>query len=164
MVVQMYHYRHSNPIQRQQTKWVILGATAATVGIVGQAASTFWSIPSGFPTVFFDLAGYPAIQLLKLLLPLTIAVAILRHRLWDIDIIINRALVYGALTTIVIGIYVIVVGTLGTTIQGHSNLLVSVLATGLIAVLVQPLRDRLQRGVNRMMSVSGMIPSRYSRV
>jgi signal transduction histidine kinase len=151
MVIQIYQYRHSNPIQRQQTKWVVFGATSATVGVFGQAAATFWSIPSGPPAVLFDLIGYPAIQLLKLLLPLTIAVAILRYRLWDIDIIINRALVYGTLTVSVIGIYVIVVGTLGTTIQGRSNVLISILATGLVAVLVQPLRDRLQRGVNRMM-------------
>jgi signal transduction histidine kinase len=151
MIVQIFHYRHSNSIQRQQTKWVVFGATVATIGVLGQAASTFWQIPAGFPSLLFNLVGYPAIQLCKLFLPLAIAVAILRHRLWDIDIILNRTLVYGALTATVIGIYVIVVGTLGTTIQGRSNLLISILATGLVAVLVQPLRDRLQRGVNRMM-------------
>jgi signal transduction histidine kinase len=80
-----------------------------------------------------------------------IGVSILRYRLWDIDIIINRALVYGGLTAIVIGIYMLIVGGLGTVIQESGNLLVSILATGLVAVLVQPLRDRLQRGVNRMM-------------
>ena len=71
--------------------------------------------------------------------------------LWDIDILINRTLVYGTLTASVIGIYVLVVGALGTTIQGRGNLLISVLATGLVVILVQPLRDRRQRGVNRMM-------------
>lgn len=151
MIVQVYHYRHSNPTQKQQTKWVILGAIVATVGVLGQAASKFWFIPSGLPTVLFDLAGYPLTQLFKLFLPITIAIAILRYHLWDIDIIINRTLVYGTLTASVISIYVVVVGTLGTAIQGRSNLLISILATGLVAVLVQPLRDRLQRGVNRMM-------------
>jgi signal transduction histidine kinase len=151
MVIQIYYYRHSNSIQKQQTKWVILGAAVATVGLLGQVAASFWSIPPGFPTVLYDLAGYPVIQLFKLFLPITIAIAILRYRLWDIDIIINRTLVYGALTASVIGIYVLVVGVLGTTIQGRGNLLISILATGLVAVLVQPLRDRLQRGVNRMM-------------
>jgi signal transduction histidine kinase len=151
MLIQIYHYRHSNPIQKQQTKWVILGAVVATVGVLGQAASTFWSIPSGTPNVLFNLIGYPAIQLFKLFLPITIAIGILRYRLWDIDIIINRTLVYGTLTASVVGIYTIVVGVLGTSIQGQGNLLVSILATGLVAVLVQPLRDRLQRGVNRMM-------------
>jgi signal transduction histidine kinase len=151
MIVQVYHYRHSNPTQKQQSKWVILGAVVATVGVLGQAASKFWSMPPGLPTVLFDLAGYPLTQLFKLFLPITIAIAILRYHLWDIDIIINRTLVYGTLTASVIGIYVVVVGVLGTTIQGRGNLVVSILATGLVAVLVQPLRDRLQRGVNRMM-------------
>jgi signal transduction histidine kinase len=151
MLTQLYHYRHSNPIQKQQTKWVLFGIAAMLVGTIGQVASYNWQIPSGFPTVLFDLVGYPTIQLFKLVLPITIAIAILRYRLWDIDIILNRTLVYGALTASVIGIYVLVVGVLGTTIQGRGNLLISILATGLVAVLVQPLRDRLQRGVNRMM-------------
>jgi len=106
---------------------------------------------AGPARVQYDFIQYPIGQLLKLLFPISIAFAIRRHRLWNIDILINRALVYGALTTIIIAIYVIVVGVLGTVIQGRGNLLVSILATGLVAVLVQPLRDRLQRGVNRMM-------------
>jgi signal transduction histidine kinase len=155
LLVQFYRYRyHSNAIQRQQTKWVVFGMLAASLGVLGLAYNTAFpgvQLPSGIPTAAFDLIGYPVIQLLMLFLPLTIAVAILRYRLWDIDILINRTLVYGSLTASVIGIYVVVVGTLGTTIQGRSNLLISILATGLVAVLVQPLRDRLQRGVNRMM-------------
>ena len=151
MLTQVYHYRHSNPIQKQQTKWVLFGIAAMLVGIVGQLAIFNWGIPTGFPTVLFDLVGYPLIQLFKLFLPITIAIAILRYRLWDIDIIINRTLVYGTLTASVIGIYVLVVGVLGTTIQGRANLLISILATGLVAIFVQPLRERLQRGVNRMM-------------
>jgi len=151
MFVQFYHYRHATPIQKQQTKWVLSGISAMIIGTIGQLASYGWEIPAGFPTVFFDLVGYPAIQLFKLFLPITIAIAILRYRLWDIDIIINRTLVYGTLTASVIGIYVLVVGVLGTTIQGRGNLLISILATGLVAILVQLLRDRLQRGVNRLM-------------
>ena len=155
LIVQVYRYRyHSNATQRLQSKWVVFGMIAATLGVLGLAYNTALpgaKLPSGFPTMLFDLIGYPVIQLFMLFLPLTIAIAILRYRLWEIDIIVNRTLVYIALTVSVIGIYVIVVGALGTTIQGRSNLLISVLATGLVAVLVQPLRDWLQRGVNRMM-------------
>jgi signal transduction histidine kinase len=155
IIIQAYRYRtHSNPTQRQQTKWVLAGMIASSAGLLGQVYNTTapgLPVPAGLPTVLFDLAGYPAIQLFKLFLPLGIAIAILRHRLWDIDLLINRALVYGALTVSVIGTYVLVVGGLGTAIQGNGNLLVSILATGLVALLVQPLRDRLQRGVNRMM-------------
>jgi signal transduction histidine kinase len=93
----------------------------------------------------------PIAYLSTALLALSIAFSIFRYRLWDIDLIINRTLVYGGLTIIVIGIYILIVGGLGTAIQGSSNLFISILATGLVAVLVQPLRDRLQRGVNRMM-------------
>jgi signal transduction histidine kinase len=151
VLTQIYHYRHSGPIQKQQTKWVVFGAMTWAVGVLAQVVSLTWHPAPGLPTMLFDLAGYPVIEFLKLVLPITIAIAILRYRLWDIDIILNRTLVYGTLTASVIGIYVLVVGILGTTIQGRGNLLISILATGLIAILVQPLRDHLQRGVNRMM-------------
>ena len=75
----------------------------------------------------------------------------LRSRLWDIDIIINRTLVYGTLTAIVVGVYVLVVSILSTLLHTFGDFLIALLATGLVAVLFQPLRARLQRGVNRLM-------------
>ncbi len=84
-------------------------------------------------------------------IPLAIGIALLRYRLWDIDPIINRALVYGALTVSVVGIYILVVGYLGALFQTGGNLFISLVATGLVAILFAPLRDRLQRGVNRLM-------------
>jgi signal transduction histidine kinase len=80
-----------------------------------------------------------------------LAIAIQRYHLFDIDILINRALVYGVLTALIIAIYVFVVGYLGTIFRTENNLLISLAATGLVAVLFQPLRDRLQRGINRLM-------------
>ena len=78
--------------------------------------------------------------------------AILRYRLWDIDVVFNRTLVYGALTAIVVALYtLIVVGTLGTLFQARADLAVSLVATGVVAVLFAPLREWLQRGVNRLM-------------
>ncbi|HZB98325.1 MAG TPA: GAF domain-containing sensor histidine kinase, partial [Candidatus Sulfotelmatobacter sp.] len=73
------------------------------------------------------------------------------YRLYDIDIVINRTLVYGTLTASVVAIYVLVVGYLGALFRTGGNLAISLLATGVVAVLFQPLRDRLQRGVNRLM-------------
>src|SRR6266511_1470961 len=78
-------------------------------------------------------------------------IAILRHRLYDIDLIINRTLVYGTLSAGVVGMYVLLVGALGALFQSSGNLIIALLATGLAAFLVQPLRTRLQRGVNRLM-------------
>ena len=84
-------------------------------------------------------------------IPLSIGVAILRFHLFDIDLIINRALVYGGLTIFVIVIYVIVVGYLSFMFQTEANLGISLVATGLVAVLFGRLRNWLQRGVNRLM-------------
>jgi signal transduction histidine kinase len=84
-------------------------------------------------------------------LPLSVGNALLRFRLWDIDLLINRTLVYRFLTTSVIGVYVLMVGALGTLLQAYDRSLIAFLATGVIAVLFQPLRVRLQRGVNRLL-------------
>jgi signal transduction histidine kinase len=152
VAVQIYRYRRvSTPLERQQTKWVVFGST---VGILGLIAAV--SVSSLFP-VFFQpgtlayFVFYSILLLSPLCIPISIGIAILRSRLWDIDLIINRTLVYGALTLSVIGLYVLVVVGLGTLIQLQGNVLLSLLATGVIAVLFQPLRLRLQRGVNRMM-------------
>src|SRR5256886_4225507 len=95
--------------------------------------------------------GSPIFAFFTLLVPLSLGIAILRYRLWDIDVIINRTLVYGTLTASIVSIYVLIVGGLGVLLQAQGNLVISLLATGLIAVLFQYLRDRLQQGVNRLM-------------
>jgi signal transduction histidine kinase len=84
------------------------------------------------------------------LVPLSIGVAILRGRLYDVDLLINRTLVYGALTACVVGTYILVVGYLGALFQARGDA-VSLIAAGLAAVLFQPLRQRFQRGVNRLL-------------
>jgi hypothetical protein len=86
-----------------------------------------------------------------LVVPVFTYIAILRYRLFDIDVVINRTLVYGTLSTCVVGIYVLTVAGLGVLFRAQGSLAVSLLATALVAVLFQPLRGRLQRGVNRLM-------------
>jgi signal transduction histidine kinase len=100
----------------------------------------------------YQIFGHPfTVVATQLFIALAIAFSILRYRLWDIDVVINRTLVYGVLTALVIGVYVLIVGGLGTLFQGQANIIISLAATGVVAVLFQPLRDRLQRGVNRLM-------------
>ncbi|HEX9439339.1 MAG TPA: GAF domain-containing sensor histidine kinase, partial [Roseiflexaceae bacterium] len=91
------------------------------------------------------------LTLFVLPVPLALAFAILRHQLFGIDVIVNRTLVYGALTALIVAVYVFAVGVLSALSQTSGNLLISLLATGLIAMLFQPLRARLQRGVNRLL-------------
>jgi signal transduction histidine kinase len=151
---QAYRYRHdSDEARRRQTRWVVLGSAAALVGFAVLVALALVIAPSlredAGPVGF--LAGVTAINGFVMLIPVTLGVAVLRRRLWDLDPLVNRALVYGALTACVIGLYVVAVGYLGALFQTRANLAISLAATGLVAVLFQPLRERIQRGVNRLM-------------
>jgi signal transduction histidine kinase len=147
-----YRYRRvSGSVERQQIKWIV---STGIIYLFLFAPSFFiwrWASNQPLTTVMLHITYEPLLYLSSAVFATGIGISIARYRLWDIDIIINRTLVYGALTVSVIGMYVLVVGALGTAMQSNVNWLVSILATGLIAVLVQPLRDRLQRGVNRLM-------------
>src|SRR5215210_689228 len=149
---QIYRYRRvSDPSQRQQTKWVVFGLTAyIVVQVAGTLAPISLSDP-GVAALLYNMADVTIITLAAFLVPIAIGIAILRYRLWDIDAIINRTLVYGALTASVAGLYILVVGGLAALLRVQTSFLVSLLATGLVAVLFTPLRVRLQRGVNRLM-------------
>jgi len=84
--------------------------------------------------------------------PVSISIAVISYRLWDINPIINRTLVYGTLSALTIGLYVLAVGYFASLLQNSRlNWIVSFIATGVIAVLFEPVRERLQRSVNRLM-------------
>ena len=154
LYAQAYRYRRvSGARQRQQIKLVVFGiASALSVFIaLNLALGAFAPAPTSPRALAALLTGYLFVYAAMLLIPLSIGVAILRDRLFDIDLIINRTLVYGVLTTSVVLLYVLVVGALGAVLQVQGSLIVSLIATGLAAVMFQPLRDRLQRGVNRLM-------------
>jgi signal transduction histidine kinase len=153
---QIHRYRHtSNAMQRQQIKWVVFGISAAFAGFLGinmALAASGAEVPASPGALVAYLVGYTFFgYLAMLLIPLSIGIAMLRHRLFDVDVVINRTLVYSALTVCVVGIYVLVVGGLGSLLQARGNVVISLLAAGLVAVLFAPLRNRLQRGVNHLM-------------
>lgn len=85
------------------------------------------------------------------LVPAAVAVAVLRYRLYEIDVLVQRTLVYGGLSLSVAALYVVVVGYLGAVFRSDGQLLVSLFATGLVAVAFQPLREHLQQAVNRLL-------------
>jgi signal transduction histidine kinase len=151
---QSYRYRRvSGPAQRQQIKWVVFGISAGLAGFLGTnvAVVALAPVPDTPGAVLVHLAGHTISYAAMFLIPTSIGVAVLRHHLFDIDLIINRTLVYGALTACVVVLYVLVVGGLGQLLQARGNLVVSLLATGIVAVVFAPLRDRLQRGANRLL-------------
>ncbi len=149
-LAQIYRYRQTvNSIERLQMKWVLggLGATTACFAtlILLATLGTLLRLPA-IPNLLTALLG-----LSSLLLPITIGLAILRYRLYAVNLVINHTLVYGGLTAVVLTLYILIVGGFSLLFQAQNNLLASLLATGLIAVLFQPLRQRLQRGVYRLM-------------
>ncbi len=139
----VFRYRWASGLERQQLKWVAFAAVVAGVCTVGQL---LWS-----ERLFGESAQNLLDAAINTGLYAAVGIAILRYRLYDVDVIINRALVYGTLTASVVGIYVLVVGYLGASFRTEGDLFVSLVAAGLVAVLFAPLRDRLQRGVNRLM-------------
>lgn len=130
--------------KRQQIKWLALALALVTMGLVVDALMAL-TAPALYPAVF------PVLQLIPIVVVVAATIAILRHRLFDIDVLINRTLVYGALTSSLVAGYVLVVGWLGTVFQARGSVATAVIATGLVAVAFAPLRDRLQRIVNRLL-------------
>lgn len=136
--------RRAKGDERQQIKWLVIPAA-------GYFVHTPFSILALVETNA-QILGIAIALVLPSVASMVIATAfaIFKYRLYDIDLLISRSLVYGLLTMLVVGIYILVVGALGTFFQAQGNLVIALLATGIVAVLFQPLRERLQRGVNRL--------------
>ena len=153
---QAYRYqRVSGPIERQQTKWVMFGLLFVVLGIVGMVVIV--SINQLFIQPALEATTDYIIQrtmgtLAFLMIPLTIGFSILRYRLWDSDIIINRTLVYGLLTAVLALLYfgsIVLFQQVMQALTGQHSPLAIVASTLLIAALFSPLRFRLQSLIDR---------------
>jgi len=141
----LLNYRNiSDEPTRLKIRWVIFGWCLTSILLF-----SMWLLPGAIFGQPLIPAG--AIALLALPLPLTLAVAITRDRLFDIDIVVNRTLVYGSLTISTMILYTFTVGYLGSLVQIRQRTIIAFLTTGLVAVIFQPMRERLQLLVNRMM-------------
>ncbi|MDQ4075400.1 MAG: hypothetical protein M3220_04045 [Chloroflexota bacterium] len=152
---QVYRYRYdSHPLQRQQTKWVVFGLSAAIVGF-------FLAIASGelFPALKqpgaialgYDLAFGLTLVISFLLIPLSIAASIFRYRLYDIDLLINKTLVYSALTVALALAYfgsVVLFQQVLNPLTASSDFAI-IVSTLTIAALFNPLRQRIQDFIDR---------------
>jgi len=133
-------YRHGDSEQRQQLKWFIAGVGLFVFGLLA-GGITAWPPPM----VVAANVGLAA-------LPVSIGIAVLKYRLYDIDVVINRTLVYGALALFITAIYVAIVVGIGALIGsgGRPNLALSIVATAIVAVAFQPVRERIQKVANRL--------------
>jgi len=156
---QIYRYlRVSGPIERQQTKWVVFGLTVAIVMSFGVSwlGELFPMLNRpGAPRIVYVLTQQTLNDISLLLIPLTITVAILKFRLWDIDLIINRTIVYGSLSAVLAAVFVLtdtlLLPLLVQSVLGKDNpSLNAVVAALIIAVLFEPLRRRIKEGVDRL--------------
>ncbi len=153
--LQIYRYRRVSTFrERQQTKWVVFGLVMALGGF-----ALFLIIVNLFhPLKVLNTSAAGALipttvtNGLLLFIPISIAIAVLRSRLYDIDTVINKALVYGLLTALLAAVYAGLVFALQSLFQGmlhQNNAVAIVISTLAIAALFQPLRRRLQQNIDR---------------
>ena len=142
--------RRATGVERQQIKWFAYAAAATVVGLV-----VAYVIPEVIDVpLWFERIGYAILLSLIPAIPISIGIAILRYRLYDIDVIINRTLVYGSLTAMLLAVYfgsVTATQALLRTLTGQEQLpqLVVVASTLVIAALFNPLRRRIQSFIDR---------------
>jgi hypothetical protein len=150
---QFYRYRWvSSSIEKQQTKWVVFVGALTAVALVGLTVPGLLIPALRQPGSLYQVLIGPIYPLGVLFIALSVGIAILRSRLWNIDIIINRTLVYGTLTAILALIYFGLIFALQFLLRGiinQNNDVAIVVSTLIIAALFQPLRHRLQRFIDR---------------
>jgi hypothetical protein len=151
---QVYRYRHvSTALERQQVKWVLLDIIIIFLALVGLVLAIIVSVPSLGASAMFVAAflGLPIVYLAALLIPTSIVIAMLRHQLFDVDVLLNRTLVYGALTAALALVYAVCVITFQVLLSGFTrdSQLAVVTSTLIIAALFRPLRRRLQSTIDR---------------
>jgi hypothetical protein len=153
VAVQIYRYRRVyTPAQRQQTKWVIFGLACCILTILLPGLTGGLFLTASVSGALFTLVNPALSSLGFLLIPLSITMAILRSRLWEIDVLINRTLVYGLLTATLLVVYLALVfagQALLSSLIGPNNGVVLVGSTLIVAALFQPLRHRIQRIIDR---------------
>ena len=155
VLTQVYRYlRVSTAVQRQQSRWVVIGLLSTVLMMAAWLFVAFVYPPEepGPGRLYALAVVQPVIIVLGFLLPVSFAVAVLRYRLYDIDIVINRALVYGLLTAVLVATYFgIVIGLQAAfrAATGQESAVAVVASTLVIAALFLPLRGRLQEFIDR---------------
>jgi signal transduction histidine kinase len=142
IIAMVLRYRRGAVDERHQLKWVLAGTFLLALGAV--LGFDFVPLP--------PIIKQPLEALSAAAFPITIAIAIFRYRLYDIDLVISRTLVYGSLAVFITAVYVGIVVGIGTLVGsgGKPNLALSIVATAIVAVAFQPVRERLQKVANRL--------------
>ena len=155
---QVYRYRHTtSPIKREQLKWIVFGiAVGISMGIGVNLFLTFFELtnPSASTYLIVDMVTQTLSVVAQFTVPVAVVFSILKHRLYDIELVINRSLVYGSLTIILAGVFGVILFGLqaayrAVTNQTNPPTVAVVVATVAVSSLFQPTRKVLRRFVNR---------------
>lgn len=140
--------RRASGIEQQQLKWLSYYFVIA-IGVqllIFELPGALW-----YPEIFQTVWYMPVAITFQLAYPLVVGMTILRYRLYDIDLIINRTLVYGGLSILIVACYLLIVSGVSFVFHLQQGFFSAALATGIVALIFQPLRERLQKSVNRLM-------------
>jgi hypothetical protein len=152
-VAQLYRYvRVSDPIQRRQTKWVVFGVAVAIAGVLTTIFTVGAAVDLRPEEVIRKMLSMLLMDTFVLAIPISIGIAVLRSRLFDIDVVINRTLVYGILTATLVTLYfggIVALQRVFILLTGEQSTLAVVASTLAIAALFVPLRRRVQGFVDR---------------
>jgi len=145
----VFRYLRARAVEREQLKWLVYaGALIVIAQLAGLMAAKIMG-PGNASTNLQNALSNGAVALI----PIAIGIAIFRYRLYDIDVVINKTLVYGALAAFITAVYVAIVVGLGSLIAQHgarAGFWLSIAATAVVAVAFQPVRARVQHLANRL--------------
>jgi len=144
IIALVVRYRRGTADERHQIKWMLAASAFYAFGFAGSL------VPGMLGHNIPILQDVGVLGLV--LVPVAAAIAVLKYRLYDIDVVISRTLVYGALAAFITAVYVGIVVGVGTLVGsgGQPNLVLSIVATAIVAVAFQPVREQLQRVANRL--------------
>jgi signal transduction histidine kinase len=135
-------HRRASPDERLQLKWLVLAGSFAVIALI---ATFVMQVFTGSTPKFIEYLVVLAVSGI----PVAIGVAILRYRLYDIDVVINRAVVYGVLAAFITAVFLSIVVGVGTLVGSDGNAFLSAVAAAVVALAFQPARRRAQHLANR---------------
>lgn len=155
---QVYRYHQADsPVRRLQTKWIVFGLSVAVIALILYVGTGIvvpaLNIPDTTTRLVYVVAGTVSSRIALLLVPLSMVISILRFRLWDIDLLINRSLVYGTLAVLVIALFAgstLLLERIFTSLTGEQSAMIAIAVSGAVfGALFQPVHRRLQSFVDR---------------
>lgn len=157
-VVMIGRYRRSSGVERLQLKWFAFAAALVAVtylfAMAGSLTSSFADRPNPSWAGWVQTAALFSFGLI----PIAVGVAVLKYRLFEIDVIISKALAFGALAGFITLVYIGIVVGIGRLIGSSAGAGLQIVATAVVALLFQPVRDRVRRVANRLVYGSRATP------